>query len=337
VAAGACATLCFVTGVAFAYFVMMPTAITFYRASCRTLSSSNGPLASICRLSLTCFSGSACLSKLPLFVYFLAKLGIISYKTLWKNFKYAVIGIAVLAAAITPTVDPLNMALVMGPLILLYLLGITAGEDCLIVLRLPLAKEASFTRYSPESYNNNRQGVNYVPYPYLDHGRSRRDFHNFNVSFATTSSTRLLPLLLPRSQTSKVASIRLIGREPLPGWHPHPRRRGVVRPDLPAPHRPGGLCLFDVPHEYVMHKASQVLAAGADFRLMGTKTTWLASSKPVVAVCAVRTGAGKSQTTRHVCDVLPEDGPQSGCRPSPPCPMRTSSSRPCNAMPAMPT
>ncbi len=64
----------------------------------------------------------------------------------------------------------------------------------------------------------------------------------------------------------------------------------------------------DVPHEYVMHKASQVLAAGADFRLMGTKTTWLTSSKPVVAVCAVRTGSGKSQTTRHVCDVLQKMG-----------------------------
>jgi predicted GTPase len=53
-----------------------------------------------------------------------------------------------------------------------------------------------------------------------------------------------------------------------------------------------------------MHKASQVLAAGADFRLMGANATMLESSKPVVAVCAVRTGCGKSQTTRHVCDVL---------------------------------
>jgi predicted GTPase len=60
----------------------------------------------------------------------------------------------------------------------------------------------------------------------------------------------------------------------------------------------------DVPHEYVMHKASQVLAMGADFRLMGVGSTALQSRKPVVAVCAVRTGSGKSQTTRHVCDVL---------------------------------
>jgi predicted GTPase len=66
----------------------------------------------------------------------------------------------------------------------------------------------------------------------------------------------------------------------------------------------------DVSHEYVMHKASQVLAAGADFRLMGANTTMLESEGPLVSVCAVRTGSGKSQTTRHVCDVLQELGKQ---------------------------
>jgi predicted GTPase len=60
----------------------------------------------------------------------------------------------------------------------------------------------------------------------------------------------------------------------------------------------------DVPHAYVMHKASLVNALGADFLLMGGNNTMLSSSKPVVAVCAVRTGSGKSQTTRHVCDIL---------------------------------
>ena len=64
----------------------------------------------------------------------------------------------------------------------------------------------------------------------------------------------------------------------------------------------------DVPHEVVMHKASQVLAAGADFRLMGLKSTQLKSSKPVVSVCAVRTGSGKSQTTRRVSLVLRDMG-----------------------------
>ena len=64
----------------------------------------------------------------------------------------------------------------------------------------------------------------------------------------------------------------------------------------------------DVRHEYVMHKASAVLAAGADFRLIGMKTTAIRSCKPVVAVCAVRTGSGKSQTTRHVSDTLQRMG-----------------------------
>jgi len=60
----------------------------------------------------------------------------------------------------------------------------------------------------------------------------------------------------------------------------------------------------DVPHTYVMHKGSLVLAAGADFRLMGTKATQIKSKKPVVSVCAVRTGSGKSQTTRLVSKEL---------------------------------
>jgi predicted GTPase len=64
----------------------------------------------------------------------------------------------------------------------------------------------------------------------------------------------------------------------------------------------------DVPHQYVMHKASQVMASGADFRLMGLKSTQLKSTKPVVSVCAVRTGSGKSQTSRRVSKILSEMG-----------------------------
>jgi predicted GTPase len=64
----------------------------------------------------------------------------------------------------------------------------------------------------------------------------------------------------------------------------------------------------DVPYEYVMHKAALVNAAGADFRLMGTKETQIKSTKPVVGVCAVRTGSGKSQTTRRVSLILREMG-----------------------------
>ncbi|NLY32518.1 MAG: GTPase, partial [Firmicutes bacterium] len=60
----------------------------------------------------------------------------------------------------------------------------------------------------------------------------------------------------------------------------------------------------DVPYNVLMNKAAAVQAAGADFRIMGPNSTMLKSSKPVIAVTAVRTGVGKSQTTRKVCDTL---------------------------------
>jgi predicted GTPase len=64
----------------------------------------------------------------------------------------------------------------------------------------------------------------------------------------------------------------------------------------------------DVTHEHVMHIASRALAAGASFRLLSPHDTMIASSKPVAAICAVRTGSGKSQTTRRVAQLLREDG-----------------------------
>lgn len=64
----------------------------------------------------------------------------------------------------------------------------------------------------------------------------------------------------------------------------------------------------DIKHEDVMHIASTVLASGADFRLMGPDNTSIKSTKPLISVCAVRTGVGKSQTTRKVCEILKEAG-----------------------------
>lgn len=68
------------------------------------------------------------------------------------------------------------------------------------------------------------------------------------------------------------------------------------------------LSYSDLSHEEVMHKASIALAAGASFRLLGPKDTMLKSKKPVIAVCAVRTGAGKSQTSRAIGKMLHEEG-----------------------------
>lgn len=64
----------------------------------------------------------------------------------------------------------------------------------------------------------------------------------------------------------------------------------------------------DVPHEYVMHKASEVIKFGANFVLLGGEPTMIKSNKPVVAIGAVRTGCGKSQTTRRVAEVMASAG-----------------------------
>ena len=136
-------------------------------------------------------------------------------------------------------------------------------------------------------------------------GAAGRDFHNFNtvyrgneryevVAFTATQ----IPNIEGRVYPAELAGSLYPGGIPI-----YPEEELV---DLIEKYEVEQVVFAysDVSHEYVMHKASQVLAAGADFRLMGTKETMLKSSKPVVAVCAVRTGSGKSQTTRHVCDAL---------------------------------
>ncbi len=136
-------------------------------------------------------------------------------------------------------------------------------------------------------------------------GAAGRDFHNFNVFFRDRERYEVVAFT-----ATQIPNIE--GR--------------VYPPRLAGPLYPAGIPIYpeeelealvvkeridqvvfaysDVTHEYVMHKASQVLAAGADYRLLGARRTMLKSSKPVVAVCAVRTGCGKSQTTRRVADAL---------------------------------
>ncbi len=122
------ATLCFVTGVAFAYFVMLPAAIPFLQGFLSGIVEQNWAIGEYLSFVTSLLFWIGVAFELPLFVYFLAKLGIIDAQTLSKNRKYALIAIAVLSAVITPTVDPLNMALVMGPLIVLYELGIVLAK-----------------------------------------------------------------------------------------------------------------------------------------------------------------------------------------------------------------
>ena len=142
-------------------------------------------------------------------------------------------------------------------------------------------------------------------------GAAGRDFHNFNVFFRARERYEVVAFT-----ATQIPNIE--GR--------------VYPPELAGPLYPKGIPIYpeaeltelvvrekidqvvfsysDVTHEYVMHKASQVLATGADYRLLGANNTMLDSTKPVVAVCAVRTGAGKSQTTRRVADALQEMGKQ---------------------------
>lgn len=122
------ATLCFVTGVTFAYFIMLPAAIPFLQGFMADIIEQQWAIGEYLSFvtSLLLWIGVA--FELPLFVYFLAKVGVIDAQMLSKNRKYAVVAIAVVAAVITPTVDPLNMALVMGPLIVLYELGVILAK-----------------------------------------------------------------------------------------------------------------------------------------------------------------------------------------------------------------
>ncbi len=140
-------------------------------------------------------------------------------------------------------------------------------------------------------------------------GAAGRDFHNFNCFFRDNEAYEVVAFT-----ATQIPNIE--------GRRYPPALAGSLYPDgipiLPEEELPDLIRTFDVDqvvfaysdvsHEYVMHRASIALAVGADFWLMGPKATQLKSSKPVVAVGAVRTGCGKSQTTRRVADILREMG-----------------------------
>jgi len=140
-------------------------------------------------------------------------------------------------------------------------------------------------------------------------GAAGRDFHNFNVAFRDDAQTEVVAFTA--TQIPYIADRR-------------------YPPELAGPRYPEGIKIVDefeltdlvrkesvdevifaysdVSHEYVMHAASTALAAGADFRLMGPASTLIRSKVSVVAVCATRTGSGKSQTTRRVARILEAAG-----------------------------
>jgi len=140
-------------------------------------------------------------------------------------------------------------------------------------------------------------------------GAAGRDFHNFNVFFRNNDTYEVVAFTATQ----------------IPGIE------GRTYPtELAGPNYPNGIPIYpeeelpklikkhdidqvvfaysDISHENVMHKASLVMANEADFRLMGPKTTMVKSKVPIVSVCAVRTGSGKSQTSRMVAKILKSKG-----------------------------
>jgi predicted GTPase len=140
-------------------------------------------------------------------------------------------------------------------------------------------------------------------------GAGGRDFHDFNVAFRNDPDTEVVAFT-----ATQIPGIDNRVYPPALAGELYPR--GIpIRPEdelteLIREHHVDEVVLAysDLKHETVMHKASIVLAAGADFRLMGPKATMLESTKPVIAVCATRTGCGKSQTSRKVGQTLLDAG-----------------------------
>ncbi len=136
-------------------------------------------------------------------------------------------------------------------------------------------------------------------------GAAGRDFHNFNVYFR--ENPRYEVVAFTAAQIPNIEE-RLYPPELAGELYPHgiPIYAEADLPDLIERFKTD-LVVFsysDVPHTEVMHKASLVMAHGADFIIIGASYTMLKAQKPVIAVCAVRTGCGKSQTTRKVCSIL---------------------------------
>ncbi len=140
-------------------------------------------------------------------------------------------------------------------------------------------------------------------------GAAGRDFHDFNVVYRDDPGTEVvaftatqIPGIDERRYPPELAGEFYPDGIPIV---PEAELETVVQKE------DVDLVVFsysDVPHETVMHAASRAMAAGADFALIGPQGIMLESTKPVVAVCAVRTGAGKSQTTRAVAALLAERG-----------------------------
>ncbi|MEZ5143185.1 MAG: hypothetical protein R2726_11805 [Acidimicrobiales bacterium] len=140
-------------------------------------------------------------------------------------------------------------------------------------------------------------------------GAAGRDFHVFNVVFrddpahhVVSFTAAQIPGIAHRRYPASLAGDRYPDGIPIEAEDDLERLVAELDVDEVV------FAYSDLSHVEVMHRASRALATGADFRLIGPAASMLASSKPVVAVCAVRTGAGKSQTSRAVVRLLRDAG-----------------------------
>ncbi len=140
-------------------------------------------------------------------------------------------------------------------------------------------------------------------------GAAGRDFHNFNVFFRDNEQFQVSAFTatqIPDIADRKYPAV-LAGKLYPEGIPIYPEENLT---SLIKEHEVDEVFFSysDVSHEYIMHKASEVLAAGASFALLGPKETMIKSRRPLISVCAVRTGSGKSQTTRKIGFLLKEKG-----------------------------
>ncbi|MCK4225994.1 GTPase [candidate division WOR-3 bacterium] len=136
-------------------------------------------------------------------------------------------------------------------------------------------------------------------------GAAGRDFHNFNTFFRDNEKYKVfgftatqIPDIADRKYPKGLAGKSYPEGIPIYQEEELPHLIEEKSIDLVV------FSYSDVTHQYVMDRASMVNAAGADFMLLGTKSTQIKSMKPLISICAVRTGSGKSQTTRYVAGVL---------------------------------
>jgi predicted GTPase len=140
-------------------------------------------------------------------------------------------------------------------------------------------------------------------------GAAGRDFHNFNTFFRDNKAYRVaaftatqIPDIEGRKYPAELAGALYPEGIPI---HPEEDLTKLIKAlDISEVF----FSYSDTSHEYVMHKATDVLAAGASFTLLGPRETMISSQKPLISVCAVRTGAGKSQTSRKIALLLKEKG-----------------------------